>query len=255
MKLLLLSILIITPFFVAAQKVKTRIQFQSRLLEDDTAKKQMEEIIHYSVDSLIEKIETNTIDVSNNGIKSIEFYNYNADRTIKSILQCESSSITKAIDSATCVQNYYNYLPNNVVEKTTVLANGTSTTTTFIVDANGKKIFDNYNYQLDKKKRLILKYRKVGSKKTARVEKYSYMRNNKLESLKVIVANKAASITTYFYNEQGSIIKEITKNIGGKKVTFDEVYYEYTNNLLTKEISVTPGLPDTIVEYSYTFYE
>jgi hypothetical protein len=156
--------------------------------------------------------------------------------------------VNNKLDS-TLETSTYQYLPMQKVIKTTTSKTGT-TTKQYVQDANGIKIFERYNYKLDKANRLIEKYAKSENKKTAQIEKYTYYPNGKRKEFKIMQGKKLISITTYLYNVQEQIVLEKTKNIIGKKATYDTITYEYTNGLPTKEITHVYKAIDTIVTYS-----
>jgi hypothetical protein len=147
----------------------------------------------------------------------------------------------------------YQYLPKNIVKKST-LANGVTTTKQYVQDANGIKISDRYIFKLDKTNKLLLKYTKSENKKTARIEKYTYYTFGKRKEFIIQQSGKTKSVTTYTYNDKQELVLEKTKNIDGKKTTIDTITYEYTNGNCTKETTHTNGETDSVVEYSYTFF-
>jgi hypothetical protein len=250
MRFLFLAFLIM-PQFIFAQKIKTRTQYASHAIDDSIATKVMEEIQYYTTDSLLQQEES----YSNNELNAIEIYHYNANNTIKNTLHYDVNNNTKQLDSAQVIDNNYDYLPNNAVKKTITQFGSEPSISNYVTDINGRKISDNYIYTLDAKKRLQERYRKNNDKKTARIEKFYYLPNNKLQAVKIFLGKKPIAVTTYFYNAQNQLAKEVTKTFKGKKSTSDAIYYQYQNNLLSKEISVIVGQDDTVVEYSYTFYE
>jgi hypothetical protein len=249
MKYLLLFALIF-PNCIAAQEVKTRTQYASHAVTDSTANKIIEEILYYTFNGELLKEEV----YSNGSLESVEVYTYNTNKALQTTIHYDVIASTKQLDSASAIRSDYTYMPNNVVKKSTIQSGTENSTSTFVTDANGRKISDNYIYTLDAKNRLQERYRKNNDKKTARIEKFYYLQNNKLQALKIFLGKKPLSVTTYFYNADNQLAKEVTKNIKGKKSTTDSIYYQYTNELLQKEISVNHGQEDTVVEYSYTFY-